>query len=234
MNLVAFGDTLNCNNTRHRFKQQAIDMNIFENIHILNEHDIDKHFINLNYNFIKYGTRGFGYWIWKPQVILQTLEKMHNNDYLLYCDIGCSFNKNKIERLKEYIDITDDILCFEVIDAKIKEFTKMDTIKYILPEIDVNLDQICATSILFKKTDIVIKLLKEWIEMCCVDNYRLVDDSKSVFPNDEHFKDHRHDQAIFNLLVRKYKKEGVINPVILKSEIDNYENYPINASRLKY
>ena len=87
---------------------------------------------------------------------------------------------------------------------------------------------------MFKKTDKVVKFVKEWIELCCLDNYHLVDDSVSLYPNDEHFKDHRHDQAIFNLLVRKYKKEGVINPVILKSEIDNYEDYPINASRLKY
>ena len=42
-------------------------------------------------NYLK-NPRGSGYWIWKSQIILQTLEKMEKNDMLIYIDSGSTLN----------------------------------------------------------------------------------------------------------------------------------------------
>jgi hypothetical protein len=235
INLVSFGDTVRCSNTGERFKKQAVDMDIFDNIYILNEFDFDENFIKKNHHFIRYGSRGFGYWIWKPQVILQILEKMNEGDYLLYCDIGCSFNKNGKLRFLEYIKMTNEILCFKLFGCLTKEWTKMDTIKSVFPDTDINLNQILATSILFKKTHRVMNLVKEWVGISCCDNYHLVDDSPSILENDKNFKEHRHDQSIFDLIIKKSIYNDMLDVIILDDEIDvKHENFPIFASRLKF
>ena len=33
--------------------------------------------------------RGGGLWSWKPDVVYTTLNKMNENDILVYCDSGC-------------------------------------------------------------------------------------------------------------------------------------------------
>ena len=52
--------------------------------------------------------RGFGYWIWKPQVILQSLRMMDKGDVLLYADAGCVLNNLGKKKFNEYIDILID------------------------------------------------------------------------------------------------------------------------------
>lgn len=55
----------------HRFKMQAEEMEIYDGIYIYNEEDLDKDF--REYFKDKFSFRGFGFWVWKPQIILQTL-----------------------------------------------------------------------------------------------------------------------------------------------------------------
>jgi hypothetical protein len=45
-------------------------------------------------------------------------------------------------------------------------------------------------------------LVNKWYEIAC--DYHIIDDSPSIVPNMECFRDHRHDQAIFSLLTKKY------------------------------
>ena len=59
-----------------------------------------------------------------------------------------------------------------------------------------------AGAIMFLVCDITKYFLKKWYNLCC--NYNLLDDSESISPNCEYFKEHRHDQSIFSLLTKKY------------------------------
>ncbi|TLE03345.1 hypothetical protein [Helicobacter japonicus] len=52
-------------------------------------------------------TRGFGYWCWKPYIILKTLEQLENNDILLYADIGCTFHPKYREKLLDMISLVN-------------------------------------------------------------------------------------------------------------------------------
>ncbi|MEQ1840036.1 MAG: hypothetical protein ABL994_06495 [Verrucomicrobiales bacterium] len=44
----------------------------------------------------------------------------------------------------------------------------------------------------------------EWMKYCIEDRYRLVSDYPSRIPNPAAFKEHRHDQSLFSLLIKKY------------------------------
>lgn len=40
-------------------------------------------------------SRGGGYWLWKPYVIMETLKDMKEGDILVYADSGCSVYKSR-------------------------------------------------------------------------------------------------------------------------------------------
>src|SRR5437762_81793 len=71
--------------------------------------DIDPEFCNKNKHIINY-PKGAGYWIWKPYIILKTLENTKEGDYIFYCDAGSHF-VNSIDHLIKQME--QDIMPFE-------------------------------------------------------------------------------------------------------------------------
>jgi hypothetical protein len=67
--------------------------------------DLDKNFIDKHTKFIENNSRGYGYWIWKPYIILQTMEKLNYNDIIIFSDSGSVVNPNGFKRLKYYYEI---------------------------------------------------------------------------------------------------------------------------------
>ena len=61
---------------------------------------------------------GGGYWIWKYDVIEQTLEEMNEGDFLIYLDSGSQINKGGEKQFGEYLKILNesqyDMLCFKL------------------------------------------------------------------------------------------------------------------------
>lgn len=86
---------------------QAKNMNIYDIITVHNENNLDADFVKKFKNKIVFGSKGFGYWVWKPQIILQTFRYMEYGDILNYCDIGCWLNPKGKERLAEYFELTE-------------------------------------------------------------------------------------------------------------------------------
>ncbi|ADG72782.1 hypothetical protein [Brachyspira murdochii] len=137
-----------------RLKKQAESFNIFDEILIYNEYNLpyDEKFETLLRNKLV-PSRGFGYWCWKPFVVLKTLESMNDNDILLYADIGCHLNIEGMNRFLEYLDIVIDngSLCFELPYLE-KEWTKSDLFNYFNVINDKNITdtfQRAATSFFF-------------------------------------------------------------------------------------
>jgi hypothetical protein len=168
--------------------------------------DIDDDFKSENINILSQN-KGAGYWLWKPYIILKTLEKMDINDILFYCDSGCSFIGNLNDYLFEkcYNDEKGIILfngshlnkyyikrdCFYYMNCDTKEF------------IDAN--HLTASFNLVRKTDFSIKFYREFLNFS--KDYRILTDSPNEcgFNNYDGFRDHRHDQSILSLLAIKYK-----------------------------
>ena len=184
--------------------------------------DLDQNFIDKHSKFIENNPRGYGYWIWKPYIILKTMEKLKYNDIIMYSDSGSVINSNGFKRLKYYYEILNsyDIICFQIKYDEI-EWNKKDTIDYIL-NIFTNSNysilttkQITGGTIILRNNEKTYNFIKLWYNIMC--NYDLIDDTPSKSPNFKEFKEHRHDQSILSLLTKLYD----MNIYVCK---DNYED----------
>lgn len=157
-------------------------------------------------------TRGFGYWIWKPFVILETLKRIDEHfDVLVYLDAGCSINittNEARERFKEYCQLTlaTGGLAFQIRDQKELWWNKMDTVLAVVEdELILDSNQLVGGISMFANVLESRNLLQRWLELGESESYHLIDDSPSQAPNDPTFIAHRHDQAIWSLLVKQSK-----------------------------
>jgi len=161
--------------------------------------------------------RGDGYWVWKPKIILDTLEKMEDGDILFYLDAGDYIRNGIIDLSKEYFKSHD--YYFTNWGGKRKtqiQHTKRDC--FILMNCDDekyhNTSQVEAGFIALKKTNSMIEFVKEYLFYC--KNKYIINDDKSLFgPEYEQWKLHRHDQSILtNLIVKhnfNFSNEFVLN-----------------------
>jgi hypothetical protein len=105
VNLVTFSDK-RMQKSADRIKQQALDTNFFNKIYITNEDNLEQEFVEKMRDKLIYGSRGFGYWSWKPQIILQVLNEMKDGEILLYLDAGThiSNSPSAIKNLNNYLE----------------------------------------------------------------------------------------------------------------------------------
>lgn len=236
---TAYGNH-NFKNSKERLRNEALNYNnIFKDVFIYNEELLDEEFYQKHKEFISQNMRGGGYWVWKPYIILESLKKIKEGDILLYCDAGCSLNKEGEKRFMEYIDITNkyDILCMYLEDIHTeKKWNKMDTIMAVTG--DSNDEKIldtpqCISTLLFlKKSDKTVKLIEEWQNYC--NNYHLIDDTASILPNDITFREHRHDQSVLSLLIKKHGYKSIRDETYWEPNWIDYKMYPIHARRWRY
>ena len=207
---LSFGSpSNNYHEALERICNQAKSMNIFEKVIGLTEKDLinDSEFWNKHQNFILENSRGYGYWLWKPYIIKKTLESINNEDILLYLDSGCELNSNGLNKLLKYIEL---VKIKKIIGTKggssDYNYTKMDLIKYLNMENNIDLlkkNHMQPGCVLIMKCNETVNLYNEYYEIGS-NNYHFINDNPSIEKNFDGFKEHRHDQSIFNLLVKKY------------------------------
>jgi hypothetical protein len=198
--------------TTDRIINQAKEFNCFDNIISLNETDIPD-FINKHKDFINYyNNEGYGHWIWKPKIILDTLNKMEYDDILVYCDAGMYLNKNGIDRYKDYIKILNEtnfsLVAFSTNDVYLAQsYVKMDAIMSYYPEFNNETENYCcyAGIIMIKKTKNTIEIITDWLVLC--ENYNFLDKSLSIsYKEQPFFACNDSDNGLFQLCLSKHKK----------------------------
>ena len=163
--------------------------------------------------FFESNERGYGYWLWKPLIILEHLLKMSPGATLLYADAGCVLNNNEDKR-REITRAEDTLSDQEFIitgwaNPRI-QYVKRDLLfKFNIKEKPTG-RQRAATSVLIKNTPTSIKFLREWIHIGTMDGYHYISDAPSIHSEYPEFIDHRHDQSILDLLCDKYKIQNKI------------------------
>ena len=127
--------TKDLSNSMNRLKTQALVSKFYDQIKILNDSDIDKKGNKILSNFSK--KKGYGYWFWKPYLILKIFKSMNEGDILHYADVGCHINTTGYKKFNEYIKILNKdnkgILAFQYYPLKNKnrmEFPKRQEYKY--------------------------------------------------------------------------------------------------------
>ena len=203
---------------------EASQFELFDRILGYTEKDLqnDTAFWSQHGEFIESNARGYGFWLWKPYIILKTLNQMSEGDCLVYADAGCKCNPAGKPLLLEWIaalhTAPNGILMFETAFRE-KDYTKRDLFLRLQCE---------SLAMTFQRMGGIqfIRCCKESIEFYeelihLMSDYHLIDNSPSVAPNYPGFKEHRHDQSCFSLLS---KLRGLS---CLKRQTDKLPHVPI-------
>ena len=184
--------------------------------------DIDDVFKERNKRILSL-SRGAGYWIWKPYLILKTLLTLEDDDILVYCDSAMAF----VSSIYPYINtLNGSFMLFDTTHIETR-FTKSDVFKSmncLVNEAITSTNHLNASHSIWKKNEDSINFLTEWLTLC--EDYHLVTDDPSVVPNFPDFYDHRHDQSIMSCLGKLNKDKYNINIVGDSTEWGNGHRDP--------
>jgi hypothetical protein len=209
-----------------RFKKQATLMNVYDNIYMFNQDDLNDDFKEYISKLLKKGKkRGYGHWVWQTYIHKIMLAKIQEGDIYHWCDVGCHFNTKGISRLKEYINIVrndkNGFLGFSyknpILSEKYKnykfpnyleyEYSKSDLIKYLgLSYNDeiIQSPQVWGGSFFIRKCKISEDLMNKHYDITR-NRYDLIDDDESKFIEKAlpGFISHRHSQGVLSILAKK-------------------------------
>ena len=241
-----------------RIRSQAEGMHCYDHIVVADQSYLNIDFREKYKDKLTSKVRGYGYWSWKPQVILQLLDQVNDGDIIQYTDAGCHLNKNGRERLMEYFDLAEQsesgVLAFTAVPPEfhdpfvslpdLREFRwcKADLFKFlnVLDNEAVTHTPTIGAGIIFIKKNIKSQaLIKKWLDVI-EENFSLIDDSPSKFNNFPEFVEHRHDQSIFSILCKlnhvalvSCYEYGYPSKHSNKPDWNVLNNYPIHAKRDK-
>jgi len=226
---ITFGNELYYNSVR-RICKEAQNLKCFNEIYGFSDNYLKKQDFWVKHgNFIESNKRGYGYWLWKPYLIKTELDKLKENDILVYCDSGCQINENGKRRLHEYVDMLNTtehgIISFQLeflepLYTKNKVFETLEFKEDVL--------QCMATVILLKKNANSTSIINEWYAQC--ENYELINDDHGK--EDVRFIDHRHDQSILSVIVNKRGSLKLKDETYFSNWNDGMY-YPFLAKRLR-
>lgn len=219
--LVAFADS-RMGPTLERLHNQASKFKEIKSIFLFTEKDLSDEFVKQAEYRLRPSVRGFGYWVWKPEVILLAMNSISDGEIMCYCDAGFHLNFNGAEHLKRYFAPIQrnevDLVAFSHDKSLLgcieqsselpvfKEFmyTKGDMLDFwsARGQLESTHTPQYASGLFFmKKSENTLKLLRQWKETALSKPY-LFDDSPSTSPNIHGFIENRHDQSYFSLMCK--------------------------------
>lgn len=147
--------------------------------------------------------RGYGWWSWKPWVIMATLRRTAPGDVVVYCDAAMMFTSS-LEPYAAALPPDKDVMLFRLggwttKDYRNRRWTKRDTFAIMARNEDVHKDspQLNAAIQVYRNAPAATQLVHEYMHWCSQKN--VIDDLRILEPY-EGFQDHRHDQSILSLL----------------------------------
>jgi hypothetical protein len=223
---ITFGSHSNYIQAGKRLYNQALSLQLFHKQQLYTFIDLQKddEFYEKNSEFILHNKRGCGYWLWKPYLIHKNLKSMKNGDILLYLDCGCELNvrnKNNIINLIQLVKQHKIITSYTHIEENWNKMDLVLSLKIINSRKLLTTPQKEAGAIIMLVCDETRKLVKDWYELAISNNYHFIDDSPSIKQNIPTFREHRHDQSIFSLLV---KQHGLCNWINIRKYITYNRN----------
>ena len=149
--------------------------------------------------------RGNGYWVWKPLIILDALDRATPGDIVVYMDSGDAFTHSDGLRTAFEDSVRRFGIGLRVQGELNHHMTKRDC--FVLMGCDEkrywNAKQVEAGLVAVRRAHQSVDFIQEWLAWCC--DPRVVTDADNVcgLPNFPEFIDHRHDQSILtNIAVR--------------------------------
>jgi len=204
---ITFGAGEKCyNDAGKRLIEQAKSVDLFDEVKFFTDIDLrsDPYFWPKHGEFIQKNRRGYGYWLWKSYIIKKTMESMSDGEILLYLDCGCEIGAMHKTKLTEYFEHVKTDLLIGTWTQVEKYWNKQDLLLHlnITDAQHLNSPQRQGGAVLYYVCDRTREFVNMWYNTCC--DYHMIDDTPSIAANPQYFREHRHDQSVFSLLVKKY------------------------------
>ena len=237
---ITFGDSVRYKNSITKICEEAKNCNIFDKIIPYDETKLDASFIEKHQEFLKNNKRGYGYWLWKPQVLLQTLRDCKDGDTILYADAGCRINKEGLNRLNEYRNICENSenknlsfpLAYYFTGKRVchneVSWTKGDVLALYNLE-NKEPAQLVGGIFLVTKCPHIEKMVETWLKLG--ENYHNIDDTSSILPNHPLFREHRHDQSLWSIIRKEFGTEIMESDETYHINFNENLDKPIHAIR---
>lgn len=203
--LVTFADGRFSKRGVH-FVREAEQMDIFASIKVFDRSALPADFVSRHGDFMLNTRRGFGYWIWKPRIVLEVLKSAAPNDIIVYTDAGFTHHPEGRSRYLEYLDIVRDSDCGMLSFANTHteyHWTKMDLAVRLGVADNSSVmatTQLASGFFMLRPTERNIEIMQQWSDIAVEQDYCFSDDSPSVALNHPGFIEHRHDASIGSLL----------------------------------
>ena len=224
--------------SKARIKQEAIDFGEFDSIEVFGPEDLDEDF-RKEYSDVLSAQRGGGYWIWKPQIIKQKLNKIDKNDLLLYLDSGSTINPKGKKRFFEYIDIINKSDYGLLVHPQPAYPEYAWTTNQIFDFFNVSIESEIFLSpqliagVAFMKNCKHVNMIYQTCLNALKSDRNLFTDHYSNLSQHKGFIENRHDQSIFSVVCKKYGAE-----LLKQNEADGNgktfrPQFPFWASRMR-
>lgn len=172
--------------------------------------------------------RGAGYWLWKPYVLLDALDRVSEGSLVLYTDVAVNYVAPPDGLLR--VARGRDIVLFDNVTSELTQaiYTKRDCL--VLLDADGPADwqrrQLNAAYQLYRAGPRARAFLTE-LRDAMRDPRVLTDMENSCGkPNLPGFIDHRHDQSVLTILAARHGIEAFRGPSEKRGDGDERSDYP--------
>ena len=156
--------------------------------------------------------KGGGFYIWKPFVIQHALEKARAGDIIVYADAGCTL-LNRPERIQfDFEEILRDEMGVRHTGTGGPRvmFNRMDVVVALVSNVKEYFVKNFfwrfeneANRLIFRKCEASVRFVDKWVDVA-IQNPEWFTDQDSTIPNHWLFREHRHDQSIYNGLAHEH------------------------------
>lgn len=167
--------------------------------------DLDADFRERNADILRL-PRGYGYWLWKPYIILKALDELNDGDFLMYADAG-TFYVNRVQHMVVQLnrDKRDIFLSSSLLPNAC--FTKRDAFVRMACDEPAayKAHTVAAGYLLLRNTPFARAFVFRWLAYA--EDPQILTDAPSVggLPELPEFIENRHDQTVLSLLTYKEK-----------------------------
>ncbi len=213
----------------HRVGAEAQSSNCFEKVFVVTDTDNELYFssfLSQNDTFIKKNPRGLGLWSWKPYLVDHYLKWIPQGSSLMYLDAGSHLNlksSKHVQKLQSYFEMAKqrEIFAMQLRDGQFGDdfsdltesafTTKALAIKIGLSREHLSTNQIESNFFIANNSRTTRRIVSQWLKLSRMRAHKFLLDP--VVPGDTfaNFVEHRHDQAIFSALLKKYGIEPMSN-----------------------
>lgn len=163
------------------------------------ETDLSENFRALNRETLSF-SRGAGYWIWKPWIILDKLSRIDKGDVLIYLDAGVLPSAKFFEAIKHWslkdLNVWEsELFLREWTDSRVVELYE----ELVARKVKWDEKILWSGFLVFRNTESAVSIVHEWNKLCQIPTL-LRPDSMDDYEKGMPKYWHRHDQSLLSLI----------------------------------